>query len=141
MEYLGIHNIHTMRDSLKRVHDLCRSVTKSGSKWLSSLEYTGWFQHVLLVLGGAVSVVKCVTSKESPSSALVHCSDGWDRTSQLVSLAELLLDPYYRTLEGFEVLVEKEWLSFGHKFHDRLGVGRGGYWDESETSPIIFAVG
>ena len=30
---------------------------------------------------------------------LVHCSDGWDRTSQVVSLAELMLDPYYRTIE------------------------------------------
>jgi protein tyrosine phosphatase len=30
---------------------------------------------------------------------VVHCSDGWDRTSQIVSLAQIMLDPYYRTIE------------------------------------------
>ena len=30
---------------------------------------------------------------------LVHCSDGWDRTPQVIALAELMLDPYYRTIE------------------------------------------
>ena len=30
---------------------------------------------------------------------LVHCSDGWDRTSHVVALAQLMLDPYYRTIQ------------------------------------------
>lgn len=34
---------------------------------------------------------------------LVHCSDGWDRTAQVCSVASLLLDPHYRTLKGFMV--------------------------------------
>ena len=37
------------------------------------------------------------------AAALVHCSDGWDRTSQLTSLAQLLLDPFYRTITGLQV--------------------------------------
>ena len=39
------------------------------------------------------------------TSVLVHCSDGWDRTAQTCSLAGLILDPYYRTIPGFQVKI------------------------------------
>lgn len=46
------------------------------------------------------AAVRAVTALEKDAQpVLVHCSDGWDRTTQIVSLAELLLDPYYRTIE------------------------------------------
>ncbi len=54
-------------------------------------------------------------------ACLVHCSDGWDRTTQLTSLTQIILDPYFRTYDGFQVLIEKEWVYFGHQFAQRLG--------------------
>ena len=54
-------------------------------------------------------------------NVIVHCSDGWDRTIQLCSLSQLCLDPFYRTLKGFCILIEKEWLSYGHMFQERSG--------------------
>ena len=63
--------------------------------WLSGLENTKWLHNIASLLKAATLVVN-VNEKEG-RPVLVHCSDGWDRTPQIVSLAELMLDPYYRT--------------------------------------------
>lgn len=75
---------------------------------------TFFFSLSQLILAGALRIADKVESGKT--SVVVHCSDGWDRTAQLTSLSLLMLDGYYRTIRGFEVLVEKEWLSFGHRF-------------------------
>jgi hypothetical protein len=57
---------------------------------------------------------------------------------QVSSTAQLILDPYYRTIRGFFILIEKDWCGFGHKFFDRIGHGRSGLGDEAkETSPVF----
>ena len=73
------------------------------------------------------------------TTVLVHCSDGWDRTPQIVSLAQLMLDPYYRTIDGFRTLCEVCWLDFGHKMADRNGTVGGGS-DTNERAPIFLQV-
>lgn len=92
-----------------------------------------WLRHVQLVLKAAVLAAERIELNDS--SVLVHCSDGWDRTSQMSSLAMLLLDPYYRTIKGFAVLVEKEWCDFGHKFKDRHG--QASERKKDERSPVF----
>jgi hypothetical protein len=47
--------------------------------------------------------MRVVEALESGTAVLVHCSDGWDRTSQLCSLAQIVLDEHYRTIDGFAV--------------------------------------
>ena len=37
------------------------------------------------------------------------------------SLIQILLDPYYRTINGFQGIIQKEWIALGHPFSDRMG--------------------
>jgi len=134
IEFLNIANIHAMRNSLNKIKESSVSSLTKEDSWFSTIESSGWMNHIKLVLQGAIRVAKLVHSNHS--NVLVHCSDGWDRTSQLVALAELFLDPYFRTIRGFQVLIEKEWLSYGHKFAQRNGQIHNK--DEDERSPIFY---
>lgn len=116
--FMGLVNIHSIRKSFQSLRTICSSATESSS-WLSKLESSEWLLHLSLLLKTAHVVVKCVHKDGRP--AVIHCTDGWDRTTQIVGLAEIMLDPYYRTLEGIQVLIEREWLDFGHQFATRCG--------------------
>ncbi|KAF9381937.1 hypothetical protein BGX21_001969 [Mortierella sp. AD011] len=117
--YSGIDNIHVMRDSLNKLVEALQEIDVKGYVSKSALQKSGWLKHIGAIMEGALMIVKNIHICNS--HVLVHCSDGWDRTAQLTSVAQVCLDPYYRTLRGFQVLVEKEWCSFGYKFMDRCG--------------------
>ncbi|XP_047035577.1 myotubularin-related protein 2 isoform X1 [Helicoverpa armigera] len=131
--FLDIHNIHVMRESLRKLKELCFPQIDQ-TRWFSGIEASCWLKHIKCILAGAVRIVDKVENHKT--SVLVHCSDGWDRTAQLTALAMLMLDPYYRTLRGFEVLIEKEWLAFGHKFQLRIGHGDERHSD-ADRSPVF----
>uniref|UniRef100_A0A8C3AMH9 Myotubularin related protein 6 n=1 Tax=Cyclopterus lumpus TaxID=8103 RepID=A0A8C3AMH9_CYCLU len=131
-QFVGIENIHVMRTSLQKLLEVIGTRSLSMSDHLVGLESCGWLRHIKAVIDAAIFLSKAVTVEGA--SVLVHCSDGWDRTSQVCSLGALLMDPYYRTIKGFMVLIEKDWISFGHKFADRCDQLDG---DPKEVSPIF----
>jgi len=134
--FLNIANIHVMRDSLEKViASFANSDYVDFAPDQETLRKSGWLGHIAGVLEGAEVVARAVGL--TGSHVLVHCSDGWDRTSQVSALAQMMLDPYYRTLEGFITLVQKDFLSFGHKFRHRNGILGSEKWFAIENERIL----
>uniref|UniRef100_A0A674KJK8 phosphatidylinositol-3,5-bisphosphate 3-phosphatase n=1 Tax=Terrapene triunguis TaxID=2587831 RepID=A0A674KJK8_9SAUR len=131
--FLEIHNIHVMRESLRKLKEIVYPAIDE-ARWLSNVDSTHWLEYIRMLLAGAVRIADKIESGKT--SVVVHCSDGWDRTAQLTSLAMLMLDSYYRTIKGFEALIEKEWISFGHRFAMRVGHGDDDHAD-ADRSPIF----
>lgn len=141
VQFLPIDNIHVVRKSLENFIDGVEN-SKSFGDFYGNIEKSGWVGHLSSILGSSITVADKV---ENGSPCILHCSDGWDRTSQVGSLAQILLDPFYRTIEGFLVLVNKDWLKFGHQMQHRLGhinpvqytSSHGAQNLEQEQSPIF----
>ncbi|KAH7960643.1 hypothetical protein HPB49_022002 [Dermacentor silvarum] len=115
VQFMSLANIHTIRKSfhasacplLLHSRSVLSSLCIATCSWMSTLESSKWLYHLSGLLKASLVVANAVDLERRP--VLVHCSDGWDRTPQIVAMAELILDPYYRTIE------------FGHKFGDRCG--------------------
>jgi myotubularin-related protein 5/13 len=91
--------------------------TKPDQTFLKQIEGSEWlsFLQTLMQISGAIVDIMDIQG----ASVMICLEDGWDVTAQVCSIAMLCLDPYYRTTEGFRVLIEKEWLAFGHRFMTR----------------------
>ena len=85
---------HRLNSTHTRIQTL---LTYVPYRFLSSLENTKWLLYISQLLAVSLEVVAPLDKEELP--VLVHCSDGWDRTPQVVALAKIILDPHYRTIE------------------------------------------
>ena len=83
----------------------CPSGSKGGNAgFWGLLDGSEWLLHIQRILWGGLRMVELL---EQGDSIVTHCTDGWDRTAQLVSMTVLLLDPHYRTAKGLMQLIER----------------------------------
>ena len=150
--FCDIDNIHSVRNSFTKLKFLCLYSRDSNTNkfffsnntiegdlslninYFSQFEQTGWPYFIYQIINNSIVISNSV--KEGRSN-LIHCSDGWDRASQLTAFSQLLIEPYYRTIEGFIILIEKEFISFGHQFKFRNGLYCFNENSSDQKSPIF----
>ncbi|NWW86503.1 MTMR9 protein, partial [Rhynochetos jubatus] len=102
-----------LQESFAKLVEACNDASLGMDRWLSRLESCRWLSHVQAALSTA-----CLAAQEE-ASVLVHGAEGTDTTLLVTALAQVILDPSCRTLEGFQGLLEREWIEAGHPFHLR----------------------
>lgn len=123
-EHIGVEypDTRALKHSFKKLLRACvPSAPHTEPSYLKQIEDSGWLSQLRQIFQLSGCVLDLLELQGA--SVLVALEDGWDATAQICSLAQLCLEPYYRTIEGFRVLVEKEWLAMGHKFQQRSNLG------------------
>lgn len=101
--------------SLCKLVEACRSDLTSG--WFTRLDSSGWYANARQAIHTASCIADELHNKNG--CVIVHGADGLDNTLLVASLVKLILNAEYRTMKGFQMLIEGEWLSAGHPFAKR----------------------
>ncbi|XP_037532647.1 myotubularin-related protein 11 [Nematolebias whitei] len=112
--------------------DISTSVSMPDDKWLSTLESTHWLDYVRSCLRKA-SEVACLLRSGHLTVALQEVEDR-DLSCVVSSLVQVMCDPHCRTQQGFQGLVQKEWVMSGHRFYSRINYHRD---SDKEESPVF----
>ncbi len=127
--FCDIDNIHAVRDAYSKIIAIGQNgALKNPQRYLQEIDKSNYMHLASNILAAVNNILERILTQRQ--NVLVHCTDGWDRTAQLSGLAQLMLDGRYRTIRGFQQLIEKEWLSFGHQFARRYGHHNSNYGDE-----------
>ncbi|KAB0405623.1 hypothetical protein E2I00_010299, partial [Balaenoptera physalus] len=112
-------NIQEIQAAFVKLKQLCvnEPFEETEEKWLSSLENTRWLEYVRAFLKHSAELVYMLESKRL--SVVLQEEEGRDLSCIVASLVQVMLDPYFRTITGFQSLIQKEWVMAGYPFLDR----------------------
>uniref|UniRef100_A0A8C9MNM8 Myotubularin phosphatase domain-containing protein n=1 Tax=Serinus canaria TaxID=9135 RepID=A0A8C9MNM8_SERCA len=116
-----------LQDSFSRLAEACAEPAVSVERWLGRLDGSRWLSHVKAAL----------THGLEGGTVLVHGAEGTDSTLLVTALAQLILDPACRTLEGFQGLLEREWIQAGHPFQLRCARSASSHARGKQEAPLF----
>lgn len=132
----GLPSISDVFQSYMKLRALCvpasdRELTIQDQRFFTHLEKTSWLLYVSLCIKTANDAAKFLREGKT---VVLQENDGRDLSCLVSSLVQVLLDPFYRTITGFQVLIQKEWIALGHPFCDRIGHI---YTKQADRSPVF----
>ncbi|KAI1889630.1 hypothetical protein AGOR_G00164930 [Albula goreensis] len=115
----SLPSIQDIQTAFVRLRQICiiEPFEESEEKWLSSMESSRWLEYVRAFLKHSSEVVYILEGRQA--SVILQEDEGRDLSCVVSSLVQLMLDPHFRSLTGFQSLVQKEWVMAGYRFLDR----------------------
>jgi len=114
--FLGIQSREEIESHWFDLYKSINCFDGSVEAW-KSVEESGWIESLRLLLEGCIRVANIL---EEGSSVLLkpHFESPHHHLdlASITSITMILSDPYYRTLDGFLQLIEKEWIQYGYPF-------------------------
>ncbi|XP_030820518.1 myotubularin-related protein 9-like [Camarhynchus parvulus] len=124
-----------LQDSFSRLVELCSDPAVTMERWLGRLDSSRWLSHVKAALSTACLAAQCLDREGC--TVLVHGAEGTDTTLLVTALAQLILDPACRTLQGFQGLLEREWIQAGHPFQLRCARSASSHARGKQEAPVF----
>lgn len=119
MFFTNLESPSGIRDCyLKFSEDIRLSFSENASTSSYLASSSQWLKQIQSALRPSLFIAKTLVEG---CSILIHCDDGCDTSSVITSLAKIMADPYYRTIEGFQALIQEDWINEGFKFPERCG--------------------
>ncbi|XP_068131684.1 myotubularin-related protein 10 [Hyperolius riggenbachi] len=115
----GLPTIQDVQAAFTKFKQLCvnEPYDETEERWFSSLESTRWLEYVRTFLKQAAELVYVLDCRRL--SVVIQEEEGRDLSCLVASLVQLMSDPYFRTIVGFQSLIQKEWVMAGYPFLDR----------------------
>ncbi|KAJ7986127.1 hypothetical protein DPEC_G00347570 [Dallia pectoralis] len=131
----SLPNIQDIQAAFVKIRQICviEPFEESEEKWLSSMESSRWLEYVRAFLKHSAEVVYLLEGKHV--SVILQEEEDRDLGCVVSSLVQLMLDPHFRSLRGFQSLVQKDWVMAGHRFLDRCNHLKK---NDKEECPLFF---